>query len=148
MHAGPLQGPSLRPLFRLSLTRCSIFALTRCYLRPQDVDPKAVTFYERDVEGEQKPMAIPAEKLEQGWLAVLQYIRELREQVRNEVLNRWKGDRTVTQARIRAQCGIQVSRWCFGAKRWKSAAAFTLLQAWRRDTFHTCIPAVKTKDCR
>ena len=98
MHAGPLQGPSLRPLFRLSLTRCSIFALTRCYLRPQDVDPKAVTFYERDVEGEQKPMAIPAEKLEQGWLAVLQYIRELREQVRRKVLNRWKGDRTVTQA--------------------------------------------------
>ena len=44
----------------------------------QDVDPGDVVFYEED--GLTR-MAIPAEKLRKGWLPVLAYLRELREQV-------------------------------------------------------------------
>ena len=40
-----------------------------------------MTFYELDGT---TPMAIPEEKLGQGWLEVLKYIRELRDQVVGE----------------------------------------------------------------
>jgi hypothetical protein len=43
----------------------------------QDVDPRDVTFDGPDLQ----PVVIPAEKLGQGWIEVLQYLRELREQV-------------------------------------------------------------------
>ena len=42
------------------------------------MDPGDVAFYEED--GLTR-MAIPAEKLRKGWLPVLAYLRELREQV-------------------------------------------------------------------
>ncbi len=47
----------------------------------QDEEPREVTFYELDGT---TPMAIPEEKLGQGWLEVLKYVRELRDQVVEE----------------------------------------------------------------